>query len=98
MIEEKILNDIKEYCSYNNIDDIKTEVNRLLLIGFNVMRFGTSPFKKYDENEIVKKEKKKTIKKEKVTQVVEENIKDEDNKTEVPVVEVKKKVRIIKNK
>ena len=43
-INAKLLKSIEDYCKFNGIIDIEKEVNNLLQIGFNVTRFGTSPF------------------------------------------------------
>lgn len=100
MIKEKIFNEIKEYCKYNNIDDVEKEINKILLIGFNVVRYGVSPFKKYEENEQniereVIKDKTLTNKEKKIDTLTEINNDVIESKKES---EVKKKVRIIKNK
>lgn len=42
-IKEKILKDIRLYCSINGIDDVEGFMERCLVQGFNIVRFGTSP-------------------------------------------------------
>lgn len=108
IINNKLLKEIEEYCLYNNITDIETEVNNILRIGFNVIRFGTSPFNKIqqdiiEEEKIVDTPKKRgRKKKEKVEEVLEIKISDNveissiDEKKEEN--SQKKKVRIIKSK
>lgn len=102
-INKKLLKDIEEYCKFNNIEDIEKEVNNILRVGFNVIRFGTKPFDntppkieeiKKEEEAIVKKKvgRKKKIEE---TQVIEP-ILESETKTEEPIQV--KKVRIIKNK
>ena len=44
MINDKLYQEIKEYCELNNIEDIDKEINRLLRIGFNIEKYGVSPF------------------------------------------------------
>ena len=83
MINEKLLKEITEYCNINNIKDIKSKINELLRIGFNIEKYGDSPF--YERPTRV--EETKEIKKEEVVK------RDNDVKEEKP----KKKVRIIKN-
>ncbi|MBR6516970.1 MAG: hypothetical protein IKT40_09070 [Bacilli bacterium] len=59
MINNKLLKEIEEYCKFNNIEDINSEINKILRIGFNVVRFGVSPFKRFEEPiEEVKEETK----------------------------------------
>ena len=81
MIDEKLYKEIKEYCIFNNIENIEKEINRLLKIGFNYERYGNSPFYKkqnIEENDI---------------EVVEKRVEKQEEIKEKP----KKKVRIIKN-
>lgn len=65
MIKEKLYNDILNYCKINNIDDIDAEINNILQIGFNVVRFGMTPFNNAPimvsepPKEVVKKTRKK---------------------------------------
>lgn len=108
MINNKLLKEIEEYCKYNNIDNIELEINRILRIGFNIIRFGVSPFKPYEEESKEKIEEEKPIKKKVGRPKKEKNyevdiskieVKQENVIVEEPIVnEVKKKVRIIKNK
>lgn len=81
MIDEKLYKEIKEYCIFNNIENVEKEINRLLKIGFNYERYGNSPFYKkqnIEENDI---------------EVVEKRVEKQEEIKEKP----KKKVRIIKN-
>lgn len=85
MINNKLLEEIKQYCELNNIENIEKEVNRLLRIGFNIEKYGTSPFNiNYNTNV-------KEIKKE---QEIVEEIKHEEVLSED---KHKKRIRIIKN-
>lgn len=83
MINEKLLKEITEYCNINNIKDIKSKINELLRIGFNIEKYGDSPF--YERPTRI--EETKEIRKEEVEKR-ENNVKEE---------KPKKKVRIIKN-
>lgn len=81
MIDEKLYKEIKEYCMFNNIENVEKEINRLLRIGFNYEKYGNSPFYKkqnIEENDI---------------EVVEKRVEKQEEIKEKP----KKKVRIIKN-
>ena len=75
MINDKLYQEIKEYCELNNIEDIDKEINRLLRIGFNIEKYGVSPFsfvqpekmKEYiDENPIKENIKKEETPKKKI--------------------------------
>jgi hypothetical protein len=93
MIKEKLYNDILNYCKINNIEDIDTEINNILQIGFNVVRFGMTPFNNTpiivseSSKEVVKRGRKKKEEIVKPT-IVEEVI--VENKPQ-------KKTKIIKN-
>ena len=57
--DKKLIDDIAEYCNLNDLilDDV---LNELLQIGFNIIRFGSSPHDKIKqqlEQTIVKTEK-----------------------------------------
>lgn len=75
MINNKLMEEIKQYCELNNIEDLDKEINRLLRIGFNIEKYGTSPFsfvqtekmKEYiDENPIKENIKKEETPKKKI--------------------------------
>ena len=93
-VNEKLYNEIVEYCEYNNIQDIEKEINIFLRTGFNIEKYNTSPF--LSQQKCVVEEN-----------VIEEN-KIVETTTIEPIGEVlnmpieqnvikKKKVRIIKN-
>lgn len=48
-INENLLNDIKEYCILNNIEDVDAQIEQFIQIGFTVSKYGTSPFKKMEQ-------------------------------------------------
>lgn len=90
-IPKKLYDEIKEYCSYNNIKGVNHHIVHLIELGFNFIRYGASPF----DNQIpqfVKEEK----------QVVVEEVLPIENSI-LPIVEVKEKkekkkgITIIKN-
>lgn len=90
-IPKKLYDEIKEYCSYNNIKGVNHHIVHLIELGFNFIRYGASPF----DNQIpqfVKEEK----------QVVVKEVLPIEN-TILPIVEVKEKkekkkgITIIKN-
>ena len=43
-ITDGLLDDIKSYCSANGIEDIAAEIVRYISSGFNIERYGASPF------------------------------------------------------
>ena len=43
-ITDGLLDDIKSYCSANGIEDIAAEIVRYISSGFNIERYGVSPF------------------------------------------------------
>lgn len=45
-INNNLLNNIKNYCKINNIEDINSVINGCLEKGFNILRFGNSPFER----------------------------------------------------
>lgn len=54
-IDDKIYNNIEQYCKLNNLD-IKAEINKILLIGFNITKYGVKPFHndaQIDENSLL---------------------------------------------
>lgn len=93
-IEEKLLKELIEFCEFNGLsseEDKCKEISRILRVGFNVTKFGDSPFKetKKVENEAPKK---KIGRPRKNIEVVQE-VKQQTETTEEP----RKKVKIIKN-
>ena len=89
IIKEKLLKDIEEYCKYNNIDDIDKEINTILQIGFNVIRYGNMPFSEEKENKD----------KEKVNENVKCDIVEEikNNNDDIKPIKKQRISRIIKN-
>jgi len=43
MIREKLLDEIKQYCKLNNIDDVESLINKMLQQGFTIEKFGEKP-------------------------------------------------------
>ena len=85
-IDDKLLSEITEYCKYNDISDIEKEVNKMLQKGFNIEKYGYSPFQN-----VVEFKEEIPLKQEKIK--IEEEHVEELKKVEKP----KRKVRIIKN-
>lgn len=106
MIDRKLLKEITQYCEFNGISDVNSEINRLLRIGFSIEKYGSSPFEQMTKQsqplvvstEVIEekelKPKRGRKKKEEPKQVNE--VQQEE---QVPMEEVvpKKKMRIIKN-
>lgn len=84
-IPKKLYDDIKNYCSYNDIKNVNQQITFLLEIGFNYFRYGASPFEKQNHFQI-----KEEIK-EKIPQEIASNIEVQEKK------EKKKSITIIKN-
>lgn len=98
-IDKKLLEEIEEYCKYNEIGDVEKEINKILRKGFNIIKFGVSPFRQ--DNEIQEEEKLKVV--ENVEDVTPKEKKvgrprkvEEKEKQELPT-QTKRKIRIIKN-
>ena len=43
-IPKKLYEEIKEYCEYNNLEDITKEIVSYIQSGFNLVKYGNSPF------------------------------------------------------
>lgn len=43
-MNQKLEREIREYCTLNKIEDFELQVEKFIQIGFNVTRFGNSPF------------------------------------------------------
>ena len=86
MINNKLLKEIEEYCLINNISDINKEINRILRIGFNIVKYGDTPFTSFSVEEkpkIIEKESHQEVEKPLIVNEVE--------------VKQKKRIRIVKN-
>jgi hypothetical protein len=90
-IPKKLYNEIKDYCSYNEIKGVNHHIVYLIELGFNFMRYGVSPF----DNQVpqyIKEEEKQPIVEDVVT------VKEELPKVEKQEKKEKKKgITIIKN-
>lgn len=96
-INNILYNNIIKYCEYNKINNIEEEFNRLLQIGFNVDKYGTSPFAKYEP--IKEKVDVKPIINEIKIDVIKEEpqvIKSENKPTEEKPKPRKRKIQITK--
>lgn len=43
MIQNKLLDEIKEFCQLNKIDDVDSFINKILRNGFNIEKYGNKP-------------------------------------------------------
>lgn len=97
-IDKIILSHIKEYCKMNGIKDVRNFVNKCLLDGFNIMKYGVSPFAQAKPSEVISKpsEGVSTTASTVVSETVEKSQEDKINDvTEVPVKKPRR-VRIVK--
>ena len=101
-INDKLLKEIENYCNFNNIENIEEEINNMLRVGFNIIRYGTKPFDNNKELKEIEKEiviKKTTKTKKKIEEEVSEQLIEDCKNNEIIESQSKtKKVRIIKNK
>jgi hypothetical protein len=44
MLKQTLIEEIKEYCQLNKIDDVDIFINKILRQGFNIEKFGSVPF------------------------------------------------------
>ena len=86
-LNEKLYQDISRYCQMNNIEDVDAFINKCLMQGYNVVKFGYSP-KDNLRREVLGIKEPEDIPNESETQV--DNEKKEDKKT------TKRPIRIIK--
>ena len=86
MIREKLLAEIEAYCKLNEIEDVELLVNKMLLQGFTIEKFGLTPpgFKPQEEIVI----KNVDIVEPVVEEKVEEPTEDEEVKEEVQTANV----------
>lgn len=84
-IDDKLFNEFVQFCEINGKEDINSEFIKMFMVGFNIAKYGISPFKK------------KPVPMEDMTPPKEEKI--EVVKTEVnkPAKKREPKVKIIKN-
>jgi hypothetical protein len=92
MVDEKLYDEIAEYCRLNGMDDVDAELNRMLRVGFNVERFGTAPVRRHMEPQPSAKEDVQSDRHPLPT-LVDDKPKPETEKKLMP-----KKVRIIQTK
>lgn len=93
-INDKLYNNILEYCKLNHIEDIESEINKLIEIGFNVDKYGNKPFVKFQQENAVADETKNNIEETKSETIDESSIQSEEDKQPK---NRKRTVRIIKN-
>lgn len=47
MLDDKLVEEIKDYCISNGIDDYWDEINRYIRNGFNIAKYGEKPFEAF---------------------------------------------------
>lgn len=72
MINGKLLEEIKHYCSINNIDDIEILINKMIAKGFTIEKYGQTPSKSQHIPEKVEIEVIKEVIKEVPYEVIKE--------------------------
>ena len=103
MINKRLLKEITEYCEYNDITDIEGEINRILKLGFSIVKYGTSPFEQMTKQDPSRQEEpkpKRTRKKKEAPQevnLVTVEVKEIEEIPQTVEEKPKKKMRIIKN-
>lgn len=70
MIKDSILEEIKQYCKDNSIDDINSLVNKMLSRGFSIEKFGETPSKPSKPPKVIEVEVEKIV--EKPVEVIKE--------------------------
>lgn len=96
----KLYKEIEEYCKFNNISSINKEIESFLRTGFNLVKFGSSPFIKKEERQEEIKLIENVVQKDKI--IVQNNekkeVKQETSTTKnIPKQKIKKGITIIKN-
>lgn len=92
-IQKKLYDEIKEYCSYNDIKEVNQYIIHLIELGFNFTKYGVSPFNNQIPQFVRQEEKQPIIKEKEVV-----TVKEELPKVEIQEKKEKKKgITIIKN-
>lgn len=88
-MNQQLIDEIKKYCLFNNIEDVDGQIDACLRKGFDILRYGLSPIDNY-------KREKQDIKQpvDKTTNTIEE--KQENGVKEDTPQKVRRKIRIIK--
>lgn len=88
-MNQQLIDEIKKYCLFNNIEDVDGQIDACLRKGFDILKYGLSPIDNY------KREKQDTIQPvDKTTNTIEE--KQENGVKEETPQKVRRKIRIIK--
>ena len=87
-VNQTLEKQIRQYCEWNEIEDINAFANRCLMQGFNIVKFGISPSdNKERENKgikDIKKNENRTKKKDPSTEDEGKQKKSEDSRKEEP--------------
>lgn len=78
MVNDKLYNEIKEFCELNEIEDVEGLINQMLREGFTIRKYGLRPGQPQKISKVEVKEEPKPVEDKKVSNV--NNI--EINKTE----------------
>lgn len=94
-IPESLYISIVEYCDFNNHSNYEEEIIRLLKIGFNVDKFGATPFSKFNVNKHTEEDtlSNKETQKEVIVKIEDEvksEIQPEVKEVEVTPIETQK--------
>ena len=77
-VNQTLEKQIRQYCEYNEIEDVNAFANRCLSQGFNIVKFGVSPSdNKERENNGIKDFKKNESRKKKESRTEDERKQDE---------------------
>lgn len=88
-MNQQLIDEIKKYCLFNNIEDVDGQIDACLRKGFDILKYGLSPIDNY------KREKQDTTQPvDKTTNTIEE--KQENGVKEETPQKVRRKIRIIK--
>lgn len=88
LINNKLYQEILDYCKINNLEDVDSFINELIHTGFMVTKFGTSPF------DVLKKQKQNNAEEKIDTEKKDDVTKTKPNTDNNPI---KNKLKIIKN-
>ena len=88
-MNQQLIDEIKKYCLFNNIEDVDGQIDACLRKGFDILKYGLSPIDNYKRE---KQDTKQPV--DKTTNTIEE--KQENGVKEETPQKVRRKIRIIK--